>query len=84
MLCAKRGNREALRVLISRGVNPFGKNKDGKTAIDIAKYYTNHECVQIIEKAQKIYLSNAPDSEKIKALKEFGKHNKVPNTCVRS
>ena len=35
------------------------------------------------EKAQKIYLSDMPNNEKIKALKEFGTHNRVINSCIR-
>lgn len=82
--CAKMGNREALRILISKGADIFCRDKKGRTAIDIAKQYKNYGCAEILTKAQGIYYNQSLGlDQKMQMLKEFGKHNKVINSCVR-
>lgn len=83
MYCAKRGNREGLRVLISRGAKVLVKNNEGHLASDIAKKYGNSSCVDILKKAEKIYLSDLANEEKVAMLKEFAMHNRVQNSCIR-
>ncbi len=82
--CAKMGNREALRILISKGADIFGFDRKGRRAVDIANQYKNFGCAQILEKAEKIYSNpNLTESQRVDALREFGRHNKVINSCVR-
>ena len=83
MTCAEKGNREGLRVLISRGANIFRENKEGQSALDIARECGNTTCYEILAKARKICLSNIPDKEKREQLKQFAKHNRMENSCIR-
>lgn len=79
----KMGNREALRILISKGADVFAKDIRGLAAQDIARRHSHPECAQIVEKAQKIINSNLSEKQKHEALLEFGKHNRVENSCVK-
>lgn len=90
MILAKRGNRQALRVLISRGANVFLQDKNGKTALDYAIKYENPTCKEILIKTNKIYeTTNQMKDEFAKqqylanALGEFGKQNRVQNSCIK-
>ena len=91
MICAKRGNREATRVLLARGANPFAFDKRGLSAIDYANKYENHTCAEIIAKAQRIYMqaqekfqTPAKMKEYISAeLKAIGKQNRIENSCSK-
>lgn len=85
MYCAKMGNREALRVLISKGANVLAVDKFGKKAVDIAKKQNHSGCVEILTKAEKIYKApHLTNEQKVEMLKDFGTHNKSPNSCARS
>lgn len=81
--CAKMGNREALRVLVSKFANIFERDNNGRNAVEIAKHYKNHGCVDILEKATRIYESNMSIEQKTQALAKFGMQNKVANSCVK-
>jgi len=83
MLCAKRGNREGLRVLIARGANVFAKNNRGQTALNMAKIFKNKTCEEILAKAEKIYNSDLSKNQKVEALKQFAKQNRMQNSCIR-
>ena len=91
MICAKRGNKEAVRVLLARGANPFICDFRGKDAVDYAKLYSNHTCAEIITKAKKIYLyaennyDSQEDKEKyiLREMKKIGKQNRIENSCVK-
>ena len=83
MLCAKRGNREGLRVLISRGADVLKVDHALRKASDYAKNYGNKSCVDILLKAEKIQSSNLPQDEKTELLKEFATHNRIQNSCQR-
>ena len=83
MLCAKRGNREGLRVLISRGADVLKVDHTLRKASDYAKNYGNKSCVDILLKAEKIQSSNLPQDEKTELLKEFATHNRIQNSCQR-
>ena len=83
MYAAAVGNKEVLRVLIARGGNFTAVDNGNKTALDYAKFYGHKTCVEILEKASKIYGSNLNDQEKSKKLYEFAKHNKIENSCTK-
>ena len=90
MICAKRGNREAVRVLLSRGANPFLLDNNGKGASDYAKKNGNHTCFEIIEKAKRIHLkANEIENGKQREmflkteLEKIGKQNRVQNSCQK-
>lgn len=90
MILAKRGNREALRVFIARGANPFLVDKFGDTALDYAIKFGNPTCIDILTKANKIYKQayQIEDADKrTKFLQEnlgiFAKQNRVENSCVK-
>ena len=83
MYCAKMGNREGIRVLISKGANVAVKNADGNTAKDIALKNCAHGSAEILAKAEKIIKSNLTDEQKIEQLKKFAKNNKVENSCAK-
>ena len=83
MLCAKRGNREGLRVLISRGADVLKVDHALRKASDYAKNYGNKSCVDILLKAEKIQSSNLPQDEKTELLEEFATHNRIQNSCQR-
>ena len=60
MVLAKRGNREAVRVLVARGANIFLKDNMGRDALDYAKLAAadgrkTKTCIEILEKAKRIY-----------------------------
>lgn len=79
----KMGNREALRILISKGADVFAKDIRGLMAQYVARKHNHPECAQIVEKAQKIIKSNLSDKQKQDALTEFGRHNRVENSCIK-
>lgn len=90
MICAKRGNREAVRVLLSRGANPFALDKNGKEASYFANKNNNHTCFEIIEKAKRIHFqANAIENENQREeflkteLGKIGKQNRVQNSCQK-
>lgn len=83
MICAKRGNREAIRVLVGVGACPIDENIDGQTAQDIAKACNNNGSAEILAKAEKIYRSNITKEQKQEALQSFLTHNHHPNSCQR-
>ncbi|MBO4412939.1 MAG: ankyrin repeat domain-containing protein [Clostridia bacterium] len=90
MILAKKGNREALRVLISRGANPFFLDKNGKSAIDYANKFNNKTCAEILTKACKIYkyadqMEDLQQKQKFlkEELKKFAYQNRVPNSCLK-
>ena len=83
MYCAKMGNREGIRVLISRDADVFDKDKNVKTAYDIAMDNVFHGSAEILAKAQKIHLSFLSNDGKIAELKKFGRQNKVENSCAK-
>lgn len=91
IICAKRGNREAVRVLLSRGVNPFGLDKKGKSAADYASYNNHHTCFEIIEKAKRIHIfaesmETTQDNKQkylLQELEKIGKQNRVQNSCMK-
>ena len=83
MICAKRGNREGVRVLISRGADVFVRNAKMQSAFDIARACDNKTCAEIIAKAEKIYNSQMTDAQKIQELKKFATHNRVCNSCQK-
>lgn len=98
MVLAKRGNREAVRVLVSRGANIFLKDKNGLDAVDYARKAGNPTCAEILIKAKKIYaevetqfaeVENTRKNQELKnkillsRLSEFGKQNRVQNSCVK-
>lgn len=91
MICAKRGNREAVRALLSRGANPFIADKKGRDAVDYANFYANHTCAEIITKAKKIYIiaeqsfQNENDKTNYiqKEMEKIGKQNRVQNSCIK-
>lgn len=90
MILAKRGNKEAIRILVSRGANIFLKDKYGRTALNYAELVGNPTCVDILTKAEKIYnQASTISDEKLKTkflqdnLKIFAKQNRVENSCVK-
>ena len=91
MICAKRGNREATRTLLARGVNPFSVDKKGRSGVDYARYNNSHTCEEIILKAQKIYKfaenEIKEEKERIKylstELEKIGKQNRIQNSCCK-
>lgn len=83
MLCAKRGNREGLRVLIARGGDVFATNFKGQTACEIARACGHPTCAEILTKAEKIYNSNLTDEQKKSQLKVFATQNRMQNSCIR-
>ena len=90
MTLAKRGNREAIRVLVSRGANIFLKDNFGRTAYDIAIKFGNPTCSEILDKAKRIYeKAETIEDEKQKELflkqnlSIFAKQNRVANSCVK-
>lgn len=90
MILAKRGNREALRVLIARGANPFLKDNEGNMAVDYAIKYGNPTCKEILQKTQRIYekanlIENKTEKQAYlkSALGEFAKQNRVQNSCIK-
>ena len=83
MYCAKRGNREGLRVLIARGGDVFARNEKGQTAYDIARACKNPTCAEILAKAERIYNSDLTDKQKQEQLKIFATHNRMQNSCIR-
>ena len=46
---AKNGHVIVCHVLIKRGARPDIKNKDGKTAVDVARENNHHECVEYLQ-----------------------------------
>ena len=91
MICAKRGNREATRVLLARGANPFALDNKGLDAMDYAYRYENYTCAEIIAKAQRIYLQaqerfQTPDQKAnylSAQLEAIGKQNRIQNSCCK-
>lgn len=92
MICAKRGNREAVRVLLSRETNPFLVDDKRRDAIAYAENNNNHTCKEVIAKAMKIYIEanekfgedeKSKHSHLVNTLAEFGKQNRVNNSCVK-
>lgn len=90
MICAKRGNREGVRVFLSRGANPFLFDKNGKSASDVANQNGHHTCYEIIEKTKRIYgvceqIEDPVQREKFLKLEleKIGKQNRVQNSCVK-
>lgn len=90
MILAKRGNREALRVLIARGANPFLKDNEGNMAVDYAIMAGNSTCKEILQKTQRIYekanlIENKTEKQTYlkTALGEFAKQNRVENSCIK-
>ena len=90
MICAKRGSREGVRVLLSRGANPFLLDKNGKSASDGAIKNGHHTCHEIIEKAKRIYIASEQienEDQREKFLKielgKIGQQNRVQNSCVK-
>ncbi len=90
MIVAKRGNRQALRVLISRGANVFLKDNHDKTALDYAIKAENPTCKEILVKTYKIYENAKEIQDELQREKflqnnlgEFGKQNRVQNSCIK-
>lgn len=90
MILARKGNREALRVLISKGANPFLLNKNGKSSIDYAIKFNNKTCAEILAKTVRIYkkaeeIEDKREKEKFleTELSKFGYQNRVPNSCLK-
>lgn len=89
MICCKRGNREATRVLLARGANPGLTDANGKTAMDYAKFNGNPTCFEIVQKAVKIYAlaseMDEVDSQRYikKSFEQIGNQNRVPFSCCK-
>lgn len=89
MLCCKRGNREATRVLISRGANLNLQDTNGRMAINYAKFYGNPTCFEITQKAMGIYekgnelSGEAKDKFLETELGKIGFQNRVANSCCK-
>lgn len=90
MIVAKRGNRQALRVLISRRANIYLRDNKGNTALDYAIKAGNPTCKEILVKTDKIYQTSygiSDDLQREKFLEdnlgEFAKQNRVQNSCIK-
>lgn len=89
MLCCKRGNREATRVLISRGADLNLRDSKGRLALSYARDFGNPTCFEITQKAMGIYeKSNELEGDAKEAFlsKELGKigfQNRVANSCCK-
>lgn len=89
MICCKRGNREASRVLLARGAAPLAEDKNGRTAMSYAKFNGNPTCFEIVQKVAKIHaMAQEMDEEQgekfiSKSLKEIGNQNRVPFSCCK-
>ncbi len=89
MLCCKRGNREATRVLISRGANLYLQDSNGRMAINYAKFYGNPTCFEITQKAMGIYEKGnelegeARETFLATELGKIGFQNRVANSCCK-
>ena len=77
MLAAKYGQKETLRVFLSKGANIYLKDKNGKTALDYAEHYKHPGSVDILAKAHRVMEQGDQD------LSFFGKQNRVANSCVK-
>ena len=91
MIIAKEGNREALRVLVANGANPYLKDKNGNDALDYAIKYGNPTCKEILEKTYRIYakaeeIENLDERSRFlkKELWQFALQNQNKNLCVRN
>lgn len=48
--CAAQGNYTAVRLFLSAGINPYAKNKEGRTAMMLATLKGNTEIAQVLLK----------------------------------
>ncbi len=92
MICSKRGYREAVRVLLSKGANVFLKDKKGNDSLNYAKKYNNKTCYEIINKVKKFYtaLEKIDFKHEIERknyvfnfLQDIGKQNRIQNSCIK-